>query len=371
LKAFVGFPWRLYRGDPNWTPPLKAELLGNRLLGITGLLTKEHPYHQDAEVTHFMAWRGDEPVGTVSAAVNRAYNEYHGERIGSFGFFECVDDEEVSRALLDAARSWVAERGMTVMRGPGQYSNATHERQALLIEGFDTPPTVDLTHNPPYYQRLIESYGMTKAKDYVAYMLDVQAPLDPRVTRIAEAARIRSCIETRPVDMSRIAEEVRLIIDIYNDAWSENWGFLPVTPAEADLVAESLAPVIDPGLMRFAYVKGEPVAVLGSLPDPYWPLRPRWNALADSDLVRLGRLLATRRHIPRVRLMFFGIKAGFRREGIDAVLFAEMHPYAQAKGYQVCDISMLLEDNDLVLRASKLMGAHQYKRWRIYDMPIG
>jgi hypothetical protein len=151
LRDFVEVPWRLYRGDPCWTPPLRADYLGSKLLRLVGLLTPQHPYHQHAEVTHFLARRGSDLLGRISAAINHRFNDYHHTQLGFFGFFETVEDFDVARALLDAARNWVRERGMTVLRGPGEYSNATHERQGVLISGFEYPPTVELTHNPPYY----------------------------------------------------------------------------------------------------------------------------------------------------------------------------------------------------------------------------
>lgn len=370
LRHFVDLPWRLYRGDPNWTPPLRADLLGNRLLGMKGLLTPEHAYHRHAEVTHFLAWRGKEPVGRISAAVNHRFNEYYGTRIGFFGFFEVIPDFEVARALLDRAREWLKARGMTVMRGPGEYSNVTHERQGVLVEGFEYPPTVDLTHNPPYYGEFLERYGLRKAKDYYAYIAEVQTPMNPRLQQVVEMVRRRRDIETRPLELKRLAEEVHLIIQIYNEAWSQNWGFLPITDEEADSLVEALRPIVDPGLVRFAYVKGEPAAVLGAFPDPYYALRPRWRWYGDSDLVRLLRLLWMRRRIPRVRLIFFGIRPGFRRLGIDALLYAETKEYAMQRGYQVYETSMLLEDNELVLRASEFMGGRRYKTWRIYDLTL-
>jgi GNAT superfamily N-acetyltransferase len=370
LREFVAFPWKLHRGDPVWTPPLTADLLGSRLLGMTGLLTAAHPYHRDAEVMHFLATRGGEAVGTVSAAVNRRFNEYHGSSIGFFGFFETAEDYAVAEALLDAARAWLAERGMTVMRGPGQYSCATHERQGVLVEGFEFPPTVELTHNPPYYGAFLERYGFAKAKDYVAYTLPVKQPERPGLRSLAEEARERHEITTRPVVLKDLRAEVERIIEVYNDAWSANWGFLPVTREEADALADTLVPIVDPQLIRFACVRGQPVAVLGALPDPYWALRPRWKWYGDSDWVRMARLIALRRRIPRVRLMFFGIREPFRRLGIDAVLFDELLRYAQTKHYVECEPSMLLEDNDLVIRASAHLGGHEYKRWRIYDLPL-
>ncbi len=371
LEDFVEVPWRLFRGDPCWTPPLRAELLGSRLLGITGLLTPAHPYHRDAEVTHFIARDGEDLVGRVSAAVNRRFNEFYGTKIGFFGFFDVAPRPEVAASLLDAATAWVKARGMETVRGPGGYSNATHEaNQGVLIEGFAYPPTVELTHNPPFYGEYIEACGFAKVMDYHAYLIQVSDGPSERLRPLADAVRRRRSIETRPIDMSRIDQEVDLIVQIYNEAWAANWGFLPLTEAEGAAVASSLRLVADPGLMRFAYVDGELAAVLGALPDPYVALRPRWNRLRDTDLVRALRLLRTRRHIPDTRLMFFGVRPHFRKLGVDAVLYLEVLEYALRRGYKTCEPSLLLEGNDLILRASSFMGGVHHKTWRIYEKSL-
>lgn len=370
IREFALLPWRLYRGDCCWTPPLNMDLLGNRLLGAKGLLTAEHPYHRSAEVTHFLARRDGRAVGRISASINHRFNEHHGSRIGSFGFFEVEEDYEAAEALLDAARAWIVSRGMTAMRGPGEYSNATHERQGLLVEGFEYPPTVELTHNPPYYGEFLERYGLAKVKDYVAYTIGFDDVPHERIERLAAAVRKRERIVTRCADMSRFKEELRLVIRLYNEAWAANWGFLPQTEDEADALAESLKPIIDPNLVRFAYIDDEPVAVFGGIPDPNWALRPRWKWYGDSDPVRLARLLAVRHHIPRVRVMFFGIRPAYRRIGVDAVLFQEVYEYAGQHGYREGEPSLLLEDNFMVIRPSVAMGGRHYKTWRIYEMPV-
>jgi len=345
-------------------------LLGNRLLGLVGLLTNKHPYHSHAEVSHFLAWRGREPVGRVSAAINHLFNNYYGVRLGFFGFFDVIQDYKVASALLDRAREWVESRGMVVLRGPGEYSNATHERQGILIDGFQYPPTVELTHNPPYYGEFLERYGFRKAKDYHAYTLDIQAPAPPRLKEVAEQVRARREIEVRPLMLKELRSEVRLIVKIYNEAWAQNWGFLPVTDEEADALADSLRLIVDPGLVQFAFVHGEPVAVLGAFPDLYYALRPRWRWYGDSDLIRVARLMWLRRRIPGIRLMFFGIRPGFRKLGIDALLYERVKEYAVERGYRRCETSLLLEENHLVLSPSEFMGARRYKTWRIYDLPL-
>ena len=372
MKAFAEFPWQLYRDDPCWTPPLRGDLLGNRLLGLAGLFTPEHPYHRHAEVTHFMAYHGNRPVGRISAAINHKFNEYHGTRIGSFGHFEVIDDFEVARTLLDHAREWVEKREMTVLRGPGEYSNATHERQGILIDGFQHPPTMELTHNPPYYGQLIEQYGFLKTKDYCAYMTDMRnAPL-PLLKRLAQKVNIRlNNIETRMINLKNMRAEVRLIVEIYNRAWSQNWGFLPLTDEEADAIASSLRIIADPGLIRFAFVNGEPAAVLGIIPDPYYALRPRWRWYGDSDLVRVSRLLWMRRRIPITRAMFFGVSPEFQGlSGLPALLAGEIIEQFTQRGYLYCEGSLILEDNNRILKIVELLGGQYYKKWRIYDLPL-
>lgn len=373
MREFVRLPWRLYRGDPFWTPPLTADLLGNRVLGAKGLLTPEHPYHRHAEVAHFLARRETRVVGRVSAAVNRRFDEFYAgsqDTVGFFGFFEVERDFEAASALLDAAAAWLRERGMTAMRGPGEYSNATHERQGILIDGFDTPPTVECTHNPPYYAEFLERWGLAKVKDYHAYLIDMDKVPAQRLARLADGVRRRSGVTTRTVRMEDFDAEVGRIIEVYNQAWAHNWGFLPITPAEAQTLAESLRPIVDPGLVRFAEFDGQLVATLGAFPDPNWALRPRWGPLGDSDAVRIARLLAMRRHIPRLRLMFFGIVPGHRQAGIDAILFDETYRYAREHGYRSIEASLLLEDNDMILRPSQFAGGQRYKTWRVYQREL-
>ncbi len=371
LRDFVEVPWRLYKGDPFWTPPLNAEYLGSRLLGLPGLLTPRHPYHQHAEVTHFLARRGRDLVGRVSAAINHRFNEYHGTEIGFFGFFETVEDFDVARQLLDAARDWVQKRGLKVLRGPGEYSNATHERQGVLVHGFEYPPTVELTHNPPYYGEFLERYGFKKAKDYYAHATEEMKPEHAaRLVRITERIRRRYRVTTRVANLKSLHEEIRILVQIYNEAWARNWGFLPLTDEDAHALAETLRPVLVPELVRFAFVEGEPVAVIGALPDLYVPLRPRWRWPLDTDLVRTLRVLRQRKRIPRVRAMFLGIRPGFRQTGVDAVLFHELYTAGLPMGFTFAEGSLMLEDNDDITRIASAMGLRHYKTWRIYDLDL-
>lgn len=370
IKDFVDFHWEHYRGNRHWVPQLNADLLGSSLLGLTGLLKPEHPYHRTADATHFLAMRGESVVGRVSAVVNHRFNDYYGSSFAFFGFFECVESYEVAEALLDAARNWAKGQGATVLRGPGEYSNATHERQACLIDGFDQDVYVEHTYNPPYYREFIERYGFEKSMDYHAYMIDLATPIGDHLSKIAAHVRQRRSIKTRPLDMSRFDDELRMVIDIYNTAWAQNWGFLPIEDWEVEALVEALKPIIDPGLVRFAFQDGKPIAVLGAFPDPNYFLRPLWKPYGDSDYVRIARLFTRKKRIPRIRLIFFGIVPGYRRLGADALLYEEVHAHASAKGYRHVDVSLLLEVNEPIIRAAEFMGGQRYKTWRIWDLPL-
>ena len=370
MKEFAMFPWQLYKGDPCWTPPLNGDLLGSKILGLKGLLTKEHAYHRHAEVTHFLALRGKTPIGRISAAVNHQFNDYHKTKVGSFGFFEVINDYETAAALLDKARKWVEARGMTVMRGPGEYSNATHERQGVLIEGFEFEPTFDLTHNPPYYGEFLDRYGFQKAKDYLAYIFNRKNTRLDLIKRLDRVADKNSGLKTRALNIKDLNAEIRLILQIYNESWNENWGFLPIPEAEGNAIGDSLKMIIDPGLVRFAFVNGQPAAVIGFVPDPNCALRPRWKWYGDSDLIRLVRLMRMRRHLPRTRGMFFGVKPEYRLLGIPAVLTKELLDHLWPLQYTESDGSLILEDNEAIIKVMEVFGGERYKRWRIYDLPL-
>ena len=288
IRDFVRFHWDHYRGNEHWVPQLDADLLGNKLLGMTGLLTPPHPYHQSARATHFLAYRDGRVVGRVSGAINERFNEHYQGKFAFFGFFECIEEYAVAEALLDAVRAWAKANGAEVLRGPGEYGNVTHERQACLIDGFDQDVYVEHTWNPTYYREFIERYGFAKAMDYHAHLIDLTVPKPERVGRIANAVAHRGHIVTRALDMARFEEDLAMVIDIYNQAWAENWGFLPVQPWEVDALVEALKPIIDPGLVRFAFIDDQPIAVLGAFPDPNECLQPRWKWYGAATRVQSG-----------------------------------------------------------------------------------
>jgi len=366
MKQFAGLPWKIYKGNPHWVPPLKAELMGSWLMGSKGLLTPDHPCHQKVEVTHFLAWRGTEVVGRVAAFVHRHPSPTE-EPFGGFGLFEVIDDEDIGRALLDQARHWVSAKGGRRIRGPLSYSMIAFN-QGLLVKGFDTRSMLGTVYNHPYYARIIEGFGFRKVKDYFSCILDREAVGKmPRVGGQHKTSEIE--IQTRPINLKDMKSEVEIFTKIYNDAWSKNWGVSSISEADVNTVLSTLRFVIDPGLIRVAFANGEPAGVIGLVPDPNYLLTQRGSWFGNLDLVRIARLSLMGRRIPDLRTLFFGIRPAFRRQGISSRLINELLEYGiRQPHYQHLEGSFYLEDNANIIALMELVGCRIYKTWRVYEM---
>jgi GNAT superfamily N-acetyltransferase len=354
LKQFLTLPWRIYRDDPRWVPPLyfdQKQLLNRR----------KHPFHQHAEVEYFLAWRGDKAVGRIAAIVNRQYVQFHEEAVGFFGFFESINDVEVATALLQAAERWVADRGMRRMRGPMSFS--TNEECALLVEGFGSAPTVMMPYNPMYYPELLNAAHYLKAKDLLAYLLDDTTP-PPRLVRGVERLLRGQNIVIRPFNVKRFKQEVETLASIYQSAWERNWGFVPMTAAEFDNFADQMWWVANPNLCLLAEIDGEAIGFALALPDYNQVLRH-----LNGQLLPFGvfKFLWYRRKISAARVLILGLKPGFRRRGIDAMLYLRLWQEAPRNGYPVVECSWILEDNWDMRRALERMGARLYKTYRVYE----
>ncbi len=366
LSDFINFPWKIYGDDPNWIAPLKA--------AVRALLDREkHPFYGDgreADIELFLAHDDGRVVGRIAAIINHAHNRAHGERAGFFGFFECEDRPDVARDVLAAAENWVRERGAEVVRGP--VNPSTNYECGLLVEGFERPPVLMMAYNPRYYTDLIEGAGYTKAKDLWAYFSPVHGTSLERLERLADRTRRRNPgLVTRGANMKDFTGEVRLAKSIYNSAWEDNWGFVPVSDGEFDWLAKELKPVVLPELVRFAFVDGEAVGVLLCVPD--------WNpVMGDLDGSPFRHPLRTLKHVlyskaenmEGLRLILLGVKPGFRDRGIEAVLLGEGLRVSIDTGYQWCEYSWILEDNELTKRAVRLMGGEVYKVYRVYEKTL-
>ncbi|MGD2205555.1 MAG: N-acetyltransferase [Anaerolineae bacterium] len=367
-RAFAKLPWRIYQDDPHWVPPIFMDRLA--------LLTPgKHPFWEHAEQQLFLAVRSDEIVGTISAHTNHRHNEIHQDKVGFFGFFEVIEDYAVAEALLGAATAWLREQGMGAIRGPENPSQ--NEECGLLINGFGVPPVVMMTYNPRYYKDFIERAGFEKAQDLYAWDLltnifdyDVQR-LPRKFIRVAEQALNRPNVVVRKIDMKRFDEEVEFAKQIYNLAWERNWGFVPMTDHEIEHLGQELKFIIDPDLVYLAEVDGKPAGISLGIPDVNQALvkvRPQPNMW--SLPLTLLKFLWHRRKIDAFRLMIMGVAPEYRTIGIDAAFYVETARSAFAKGYERCEMSWILDTNDMMNRIIERLGGEIYKTYRIYEKPV-
>jgi GNAT superfamily N-acetyltransferase len=357
---FIDLQYALYRHDPHFVPPLRMERRDF-------LDASKNPFFLHADVDLFLATRGERVLGRIAVVNDRNYNQFHGTRMATFGLFECVDEPGVAKALFQKAEKWARDRKLDSLLGPVNLS--TNYDCGLLVDGFDAPPVFLMTYNPRYYMDLFEAVGLSKAKDLWAWNIEMTAKPDPKILRIAEKIRAREGVRVRPVEMAHLGTEIRRIKEIYNSAWEKNWGFVPMTEAEFDHMAKDMKAVVNPELLLIAEVKGQPVAFAMSLPD----MNQAFAKVTDGRLTRfglpigLGKLLLGQRKVNRARLVTLGIKEGFRRRGLDAILYIDTIQAARRLGYTGGEISWTLEDNDLVNRAIESMGGTRYKTYRLYE----
>lgn len=355
-NLFIKFPWRIYRDDPVWVPPL---LMDRRKL----MDTKKNPFYEHADAEFFLAWREGEVVGRIGAIINHNHNKEHNENIGFFGFFESVNDQHVASALFDTARNWLQARGVTAMRGPA--SPSVNDEYGLLVEGFDDPPKILMPYNPAYYPGLLEAYGFKKAKDLYAYKVQRENVFSEKFVRVSEIIRQRTGLNIRSLNMKDFAGEIRLLKDLYNRAWQHNWGAVPMNDKEFDALANDIKPVIVPGLVLFAEVNGKPVGFSLSLPDLNIPLRQNKRGWLLPGLIRM---MLAKKKIRWVRIIVLGVVPEFRKTGAGGLLLYETGKRGIELGYPFGEASWVLEDNAMMNRAAEFMNGDRYKTYRIYQL---
>ncbi len=363
LAAFVDLPYRLYRSDPSWVPPLKSDV---RWI----LDERKNPFWMHAKRRLFLAEKGGRVVGRIAAITDANHNAIHRDRTGFFGFFECEDDAEAARALLDAAEGAVKEMlpGCDKLRGPVN-PNMNEEVGALIpAESDPGPPVLMMTYNPAYYLDLFAAAGFSKEKDLVAIIAPVDDRSFKRLARIAEGVRKREPgLVVRQIRMDRFAEELGLVKTIYNGAWERNWGFVPMTSEEIDAMAKKLKPLIHPQWILFAEVDGKAAAFHLAMPD--------YNQV----LIRLGgsllpfgwlKFLLLKGKIDRCRTMALGVLPEYRKKGIDAVLYYEAMKEGIRIGTKQAEFSWMLEDNLDILKPLEVFGGKVYRRYRMVARPV-
>jgi len=359
LKRFIRVPARLYRADPNFVPPLEMERLD-------ALRPGKNPYFEHAEAQFFLAVRDGRDVGRISAQIDHLVKD---AGLGFFGLIAAEDDARVFAALFAAAEEWLRARGRTRVQGP--FSLSINEESGLLVDGFDTPPMVFMAHDPRYAGARIEALGYAKAKDLIAYMQEVNPEFPEDVMRLVNRSEGRG-ITIRHIDMKRIEPEFRLVLDIFNDGWSQNWGFVPFTQAELVHMARSLKPLLDPTWTAIAEYEGQAVAFAILLPNLNEIIRDFKGRLLPFNWLKM--LLRLKRGPRTGRVALMGVRRSFAGGLLGGMVpLAMIHSlkrHAMPKGLQQTELSWILEDNRPMRRMIEALNAIAYKTYRVFEKQL-
>jgi GNAT superfamily N-acetyltransferase len=363
LKRFIDLPYRLHARDPLWVPPLRRD--------VAALLDRgKNPFFEHAEAEYFLLERGTEVVGRIAAISNRLHNDTHGDRVGFFGFFECIDDQAVAEVLFNTAAEWCRVKGHDVIRGPASFS--VNDECGLLVDGFDTPPTLMMPHNPRYYVGQVERAGFTKARDLLVYeggREDRYVPVPERLARGTELIRERRGITLRPLNMKEFKQDVDHIKRLYNAAWEKNWGFVPLTEHEMDHLAQQFKPVVIPDIVPLAVKDGKVIGFGIVLPDLNAVFRKNRSGRLLPILPRLLWTLKTGK-IRRARILLLGIDPEYQGKGVDAMLYHWIWTRCGERGITWGEAGWILDDNPAMKAGLEKMTFKVYKTYRLYDRPI-
>lgn len=360
-SAFLRVPHLVFANDPNWVAPLDLE-------------RKEHldparnPYFRHSDVRLFVAYRDGQPVGRISAQVDRLRLEHHPDASGQFGFLDAMDDAQVFAALMAAAEAWLRDKGLEAAHGP--FSFSINDEMGLLVKGFETPPSMMMGHALPYYARHLESLGYAKAKDVFAYDYDALKPLPRAMQAMVDKIKASGDLVIRPLSKKNLERDLDIIIDIFNDAWSANWGFVPMTREEIAALGKNLKMLVAENYIAIASYNGEPAAMAVSLPN-----LNEWIRDLDGRLLPLGwaklfwRLML--RPPQSVRIPLMGVRRSHHGTPVGSALalavIDAVRSYHLSRGTNRAELSWILEDNMPMRRIIEALGATAYKTYRIYE----
>jgi hypothetical protein len=356
LYDFIKFPFSLYPRDSFYSP----QLIRDQLIHFS----HANPFFKHSEIKFFLAFKGTKAVGRISTIINYRHLDFHKDDAGFFGFFESINDEAVSFKLLGAASDMLKKRNLKIIRGPMNFS--TNEDCGFLIDGYDIPPMIMTPYNPPYYNDLMESYGMRKAKDLYAFIYNNKDELPEKVNRISAIAE-KSGITTRALDKKNFIFDMLAFREIYNSAWENNWGFIPLSEDELFYSAKKLKQVMVPEFTILAFDGEEPIGFLGAIPDYNFVLRHMRGRL---NPLTIAKAFYYSKKIDSLRLLLLGVKKEFRNKGVDALMFKEgdkNRKNTKFQQYKKIEFSWILEDNIPVIRLAEIFDAKPYKRYRIYE----
>ncbi len=361
LNRFVSLPWKLYKDDPNWVPPLKWEVK-------EFLDPKKHPFYQHGTAAKFLLYDGNEPIGRILVADDPRFNAENGTQVGTFGFFECIDSREAAETLLNAARDWSRRHGRTTLMGPIDYS--TNYNCGLLIEGFETPPRIMMSHHLPYYQRLIEANGFQKNKDLYAWWFDDSLEILDKWKAGIERISKRSKVIIRPFSRKNFQEDVKRCLQIYDDARNDWWwSCVSLTPEEIEYFVKQLSFFGDENLVYIAEKAGQPIGFSITMPDVNEAIKP-----LNGNLFRFGlpigmiRLWRNVRKIKTARMMVLCVLPPYRKQGIAERLIMQTLDYGKNTArFTGGELGWIDESNQEITRVLERVGAKRYKTYRVYE----
>jgi len=359
-RRFIKLQWKFYQGDRNWVPPLMMDR--KKLLN-----TQKNPFYKHADIQLFVAERDGEAVGRIAAIINKTHNAVHDDKVGFFGFFECINNQDAANALFDTAAQWLRDRGMDTMRGP--LNPSINDEIGMLIDGFERPPVILMTYNPRYYPLLCDTYGFKKSKDLYAYLLENEKVITEKLERGQRLVRDRYKLTVRNVDFKNLDRDIIVLKDLYNRSWEKNWGAVAMTDEEFDFLADDLVQVIGKfkDLVFMVERDGEPVGFSLCLPDLNQVLiHNKGGGIAGA----VWHMLTKTKSIDLVRILVLGVLPAHRNKGIDAVMYHEVVHRAAPHCVLLGEASWVLEDNDQMNKGAKLMNADRYKTYRVYDHAI-
>jgi len=359
LNKFLKFPWLIYKDNPNWVPPL--------LYDIKKVLNKKkNPFFKHADMELFFAVKEGSVVGRIAAIKNDLHNKEHNDKVGFFGFFECINDQGVANKLFDTAAQWISEKELTAMRGPANPS--VNDVYGLLIDGFDDPPRILMPYNPKYYMDLMDNYGFQKAKDLYAWKISKEKmETNDKIKRVADIALRRSKATIRPLNMKDFNNELEKVKFVYNKAWEPNWGFVPLTDEEIDALAADLKPLVDPNLVLFLEIENKTVGFALTMPDYNFIFKEMNGRLFPFNFIKL---FTKRKTIPWARILILGVIPEFQKRGLDAALYYEIMVRAEKRNIVRGEASWILEDNDMMNRGAETMRGDLYKKYRVYEKEL-
>jgi ribosomal protein S18 acetylase RimI-like enzyme len=368
VARFLEVSYPVYRNDPNWVAPL--------LMDLKKVFTDKNPLFEHAQMQLWVAVQDGRDIGRIAGILDASFNERNGsEPAAFFGFFECANHAGACERLIGAVMDWARTKGAHRLLGP--MNPTTNDECGLLIEGFDSPPVFMMTYNPPYYTSLLDTAGFGKAKDLLAYLIDLSViPMD-RLKKIAAKVRQRNpSISFRPVLKKTLASDIGKIKEIYNAAWQDNWGFVPMTDREVDFMAERLKPLLMEGLIWLAEAAGgvggtrEPVGFLLAMPDYNIPLQPLRGRLLTPKVFGFLPYALGWKKLPRTRVLTLGVKENYRSRGLETAMLIEGLKTGFEAGVRESEASWILEDNVMMCRMLEAIGGRVYKRYRIYEKSI-